>query len=68
MFNLRRPERKILEMTNLMVWDVPVPSKSRFKQACARNNRTMKDVLLRLMNGYANGWFDAKIPPIKRGG
>ena len=57
------PEAKT---TNLMLWSVPVVSKHRFKEACARKGVTMKEALLRLMCGFANDWYDLKPPEIKR--
>jgi hypothetical protein len=41
-----------------MLWDIPVPAKARFKEACYRKNTTMKAAALRLMQAYANDWID----------
>lgn len=43
---------KVREKTNLMVWDVPVAVKAKFKAACAKKKYTMKAVLTTFMKNY----------------
>lgn len=40
--------------TNLMVWDVPTDVKERFKLKCQEKKRTMKSVIVELMNRFAS--------------
>ena len=43
--------------TNVMVWDVPIGIKARFKAACAVKGESMQAVVIHLMVQYSNEVF-----------
>ena len=50
--------------TVILIWHIPTESKTRFKEVCAADGITMREAILKLMNGFCNGWFDITKPPI----
>jgi len=37
----------------VLIWNVPIELKLRFKAKCVAKNVTMRDTIIRLMNNYA---------------
>lgn len=48
-------EEKKIEVTSLLVHNVPTRLKRKFKKTCAMNEKSMRDVIVKLMKGYIRG-------------
>lgn len=45
---------KTVRQTALLIWGVPTPLRERFKAACAMRGKTMRDVVMDLLQEYCD--------------